>query len=489
LRQSIPVALFFLLLAGRAAQAQSTDDINSALQFNFSNPGARSLALAGAFSARADDATAVFANPAGLIQLTQPELSADIREWNVSNAFLKGGAGLGEGEIEGLELGETSDSLAGLSFLSAFYPMRSGRWVAGVFRHESANFRTEVHSDGILVNPADVGRCRNSNKIRPLDGFYDLKIDTFGLAAASRLGAGFSLGATVALARFDLTSRAERLDKLREEIGCTPPGPLATDSVPCCGFGNGPEDVITFQTQRVDPERNEEVALTLGLMWQSTRTVAGVPFLSVGSVYRQGPSFGFLGDTFSRRSGGPPYRYRSQRVGPDFPPECKVEGREGCPGTFKVPDVLGFGVSIRPSIRWVVALDYNRVEYSDLGDETLDIVNADPALGFGHKGRPQDFKIDDGDELRLGLEYALLRERSLPDIYLRSGAWFESEHRLRYEGKNTERRAIWGRGEDQLHYAAGIGLRFRRFQLDVGLDLSDTSDTFSLSSVYYFGRG
>jgi long-subunit fatty acid transport protein len=488
LRRSTPLALLCLLLTASPARAQSTDDINSALQFNFSNPGARSLALAGAFTARADDATAVFANPAGLIQLSQPELSVDIRNWNISNPFLKGGVGRGGGELQRLEFGETSDSLEGLSFLSAFYPLRSGRWVAGVFRHESANFRTEVHSDGILFNPADIGRCRNSAKIRPLDGFYDLKIDSFGLSAAGRLGAGFSLGATVALSRFDLASRAERMDKLREEIGCTPPGPLASDSVPCCSFGNGPEDVITFQTQRTDPGRNEDIGLTAGVMWQSPRTVAGVPFLSIGAVYRRGPSFGFIGDTFFRRGGGPPYTYRTQRIGPDFPAECKVEDREGCSGTFKVPDVIGLGVSIRPSIRWVVAFDYNRVEYSDLSDNTLDIVNADPALGFGRTGTPQDFKIDDGDELRLGLEYALLRERSLPDIYFRGGAWLESEHRLRYEGNNLERQAIWRRGEDQLHYAAGIGLRFRGFQLDVGLDLSDTSDTLSLSSVYYFGR-
>jgi len=302
------------------------------------------------------------------------------------------------------------------------------------------------------------------------------------------LGAGFSLGATLTMATFDLASRAERLDKLRAEIGCSPPGPLAAESAPCCDFGNEPEDVITFQTQFADAGRDEDITWTLGLMWQSPRLVAGVPFLAVGSVYRKGPTFGFLGDTFFRRGGGPPYSYRSQRVGPDFPTECKVEGRDGCPGTFKVPDVAGIGISIRPSIRWVVALDYNRVEYSDLADETLDIVNADSALGFGRRGRPESFKIDDGDELRLGLEYALLRERSLPDVYLRGGVWFESEHRLRYEGDNVERRAIWGRGTDQFHYAAGFGLRFRRFQLDAGLDLSETSDTLSVSSVYYFGR-
>jgi len=39
------------------------------LQMSFSDPGARSMGLGGAFVALADDATAAFSNPAGLVQL------------------------------------------------------------------------------------------------------------------------------------------------------------------------------------------------------------------------------------------------------------------------------------------------------------------------------------------------------------------------------------------------------------------------------------
>ena len=42
-------------------------------EFSFSNPGARAMGLGGAFAALADDATAAFANPAGLVQLLEPE--------------------------------------------------------------------------------------------------------------------------------------------------------------------------------------------------------------------------------------------------------------------------------------------------------------------------------------------------------------------------------------------------------------------------------
>ena len=46
------------------------------------NPGARSLALGGAFVAVADDATAAYANPSGLVQLLRPELSVELRTWS-----------------------------------------------------------------------------------------------------------------------------------------------------------------------------------------------------------------------------------------------------------------------------------------------------------------------------------------------------------------------------------------------------------------------
>ena len=62
------------LLLAHGLQAQEGP---TALQFNFSNPGARSMGFGGAFAALADDATATFANPAGLVQLSRPEVSVE----------------------------------------------------------------------------------------------------------------------------------------------------------------------------------------------------------------------------------------------------------------------------------------------------------------------------------------------------------------------------------------------------------------------------
>ena len=93
--------------------AQSNDEIQSALQWNLSTPGARSLALGGAFIGLADDATAAYANPAGLAQLPRPELSVEGRGWDFTSRFVDRGhqpatgvTGIGVDIVDGLEFGE-----------------------------------------------------------------------------------------------------------------------------------------------------------------------------------------------------------------------------------------------------------------------------------------------------------------------------------------------------------------------------------------------
>jgi NADH-quinone oxidoreductase subunit N len=83
------IAILSIALGNVVAIAQTSLQIP--LQFDFITPGAKSLALAGAFAGLADDATASFTNPAGLMFLEGPELSAEVRGERVSTPFLSGG--------------------------------------------------------------------------------------------------------------------------------------------------------------------------------------------------------------------------------------------------------------------------------------------------------------------------------------------------------------------------------------------------------------
>src|SRR5438034_9398693 len=82
------VLLTVSLALALPAAAQNTDiESLSGLQFNFGNPGARSLGMGGAFLGRADDASAAEANPAGLTILRKPEISVEARNYVEQQLF------------------------------------------------------------------------------------------------------------------------------------------------------------------------------------------------------------------------------------------------------------------------------------------------------------------------------------------------------------------------------------------------------------------
>src|SRR5262245_31586642 len=87
------VSVFFTLswMLAVAPPAFAQRDAEIPIQFDFINPGARSLALAGAFIGLADDATAAATNPAGLVQLARPEISVEGRGWKFITDFVEGG--------------------------------------------------------------------------------------------------------------------------------------------------------------------------------------------------------------------------------------------------------------------------------------------------------------------------------------------------------------------------------------------------------------
>jgi hypothetical protein len=84
----------------------------------FTNPGARSIGLGGAFAAIADDATAAFANPAGLVQILRPEISMELR-------FT---ASYNDTEFD------PDQGISGLGFFSFVFPAR--RWALALYSHQ-----------------------------------------------------------------------------------------------------------------------------------------------------------------------------------------------------------------------------------------------------------------------------------------------------------------------------------------------------------------
>src|SRR5215210_1907918 len=115
---------FLFLIAALATLplgAQNVDiEALSGLQFNFGNPGARSLGMGGAFLGLADDASAAEANPAGLTVLQKPEFAVELRQAMELKSIPV------RGVFPNIELGSSSTKsrLSEVAFASVVLPVR-----------------------------------------------------------------------------------------------------------------------------------------------------------------------------------------------------------------------------------------------------------------------------------------------------------------------------------------------------------------------------
>lgn len=188
-------ALLLLLVAG-AARAQTDNPSYANLQFNLTNPGARSLALGGAFAALADDATAAYANPAGLTQLPKLQVSLEIRDARTDVSYSSGGCYLAAC-AQPFERSTVSGGTTRPSFLSVIYP--KGRWALAAYRHELADFSFSALTNRItapgnyLASPTEYGTR--------------LRITNWGASAAYNVNDNFALGLGVSYYRNALENR------------------------------------------------------------------------------------------------------------------------------------------------------------------------------------------------------------------------------------------------------------------------------------------
>src|SRR5262249_13371559 len=115
---------------------------------------------------------------------------------------------------------------------------------------------------------------------------------------------------------------------------------------------------------------------------------------SFGAVYKKNPKFEVTGNESGQIA---------QKPGP-------------FPMVFKVPDIWGFGIAVKPNDNLTISADYQRIEFSDL----LDGFQAGYSI-FDDLLNNNDisFKIDDGNEFHVGTEFVVF-VKSVP-IALREG--------------------------------------------------------------------
>ena len=410
-----------LLLLPAIALAQGGP---SAFQFSFSNPGARSLGLAGAFAALADDATAAFANPAGLVQLTRPEVSFEGRSWSYSTPFTEGGRVSGEptgillDTVDGLRTSRSEADLSGLSFLSYVYP--KGNWSFAAYRHVLAKFEALRETQGFFLDSVEFPRFADFRNV------LDIQIVSYSVAGAYRAKEGLSFGVGLSYFEADLLFVNETY---APRVATLPEGP----------FGRNVFDPSAIVESVSLEFPNGTFAFSAGFLWHVSRR------FSLGGFTRPGPSF----DVDAAVTDG--------------------LGVRSISGGLSFPDVYGLGAAVRSKGgRLTFSFEWDRVEYSTI----IETAETTP-----------DIMLDDADEFRFGAEYVFLGIE--PVVAFRGGVWLDPDHQIRSEGGDLTRAAFPG-GSDEVHLAAGVGLAFQTFQIDLAVDVSDLVDTASLSAILTF---
>ncbi|MBN2569006.1 MAG: outer membrane protein transport protein [Deltaproteobacteria bacterium] len=377
--------------------------------FNFNTPGARANAMGGAFQAVADDATAAFANPAGLIVLKQPEFAAEYKYSNVTTVTYD--------YPDGFER-EFTNSVSGMDFASFSYPIKNANIT--IFRHELVN------SDSTWTDHQGAGTAAMS------EYFSKIKIITYGVAGAYKLSNTFSLGLTVGLNELDY----------QMYINTPPTSPTYTTK----WGGDGTAENFTASA-----------------LWSPHR------LFNLGVVYRYGPKFKYINTTENA----------------DIYGNTSINHFED---TFKVPDVLGVGISSRPFEGLTLSLDCNYIWYSQFMKDVKYRDGETAVTTPSFTAYASDSKMDDTYEIHVGAEYVFSFKNPLA---VRAGYAYKPDHRAYWDGtrpvgSDAARRAM-PHGEDEHVFSGGFGVVVgENVQIDFAYTHSNFNEDYIASFVYRF---
>jgi len=228
-------------------------------------------------------------------------------------------------------------------------------------------------------------------------------------------------------------------------------------------------------------ERGDDhgVAVNAGLLWTPI-----LDRLHIGVSFASGPKFRFATNTVTGPAnlGGGGINVVTV---PDNP--------------FKVPDRYSAGLAFQPNPqgdnKWTLALETDRVQYSQLMDDyrQVSLPPSDPQAPYVTRGH----FIDDANEVRFGAQY----ERSVSytgkfwipsKVVARGGVFFDPQHQIYYQADDPQHGyptpqdvILYPKAKDDWHRSVGLGLVFRHLQFDFAADFADKSRTWVVSTVIY----
>src|SRR5262245_54342141 len=200
----IPGVLLMVLVVPAAPLLALTDEeVFRDFRFNMINPGARSLALGGAFVSLADDATAAQANPAGLSYLLKREYFVELRGVDNGGSVASLQDNLPAGAQVSVVTGSQLDDAHNITFASAVFPIH--KVTLAVSRQIALN------NQATTLTRFDFDFTGGSPGTATLQasGALDVMQTNLNASGGFRVNDALAFGASITWARLDVTSHVE----------------------------------------------------------------------------------------------------------------------------------------------------------------------------------------------------------------------------------------------------------------------------------------
>jgi len=454
-------AVGIVLLHRTPARAVTDEEVFRDFRFNFINPGARSLGLGGAFISIADDATAAQANPAGMANLTSPQLFMELRYSVPDTTTTEVSFRFPFSPTDGYDVeAETDpDSTLTPSFLSYVMPFKGERLYLGFSRQEALESRNRT------FNLYEVEQAGASDR-RVSEGDIDASLVNWNVSLGWRVVDNLRLGATVSYGRLDMTSHVVN-------TYTDPTGTIIGDPA----LAGVPFEMYRTTTDGAD----SDITFAVGLLWQV------IPRVRIGASFHDGGRYKV--DQTLVAHFIDPALVPGQIASQVFFNETNTllapgGGTATLPLTFNVPKVYGIGVSWLPINPMTLSLDAERVTYSDLMEGFNSRLNL--LTVFFTSDEEAAFTIEDATNLLFGGEYRFGEQTR---VSLRAGWHQDHSSRLQSDFAPggiglASNENFPGRGNVD-HYSAGVGITFKnQLMLDLAVDWSSLG-TEAVSSLTY----
>jgi long-subunit fatty acid transport protein len=419
------ISLVLIAFSGvlSAGELPNTENMQG-MQFNFSTPGARSLGMGGAFIGRADDATAAFANPAGLTGLFAPEISFEYRQTDFTTPHSVSGA------HPNITTSEADSDIGNLSYISYVKADPGSDWVFSLFAHQLMDFETSFQGEAIT----NVGL----GTAFPTDNFLEIDISSYGLSTAYRVSDKVSVGGSLIFYDFSKNGSTTR-------------------------FGLDDNLARTSVVQNVQDQSGDDSAtgVTLGAIFALSDRA------NLGLVYRSMPKF----DALSRALDSSGVEFANQ------PYDFEVPDVFGVGLSFQASDNLTINFDVNKvsygDLTSPVFDAFGNAPGTEQGDAAATVA-IDDGTEF-HLGLEYTILKPSGTSIALR---AGAWQDPAHTVEFQGSAT---------TGQDRFHDAMFRGSDDETHISAGIGFIFgTKGQIDIAADFSELQDTISVSGVFRF---